>query len=145
MLQLTVGWVPGYSQLLGYVALTIEAMLPLPQLLANSRRRGCRGFRISVLVNWLVGDAFKMWFFFASPADGDGAIPWAFKLCGMFQATCDLLLGVQYLMYGDGPADIGAGTPMRAAGVNGHFAEKKVDPGYSGNQVNGWAEKGRLA
>jgi hypothetical protein len=88
-----------YSSLLGAVALAIEAMLPIPQILANHQRRCCKGFRVSVLANWLVGDAFKMVFFFAKDS---GDVPWAFKLCGLFQAACDVFLGIQYFMFGDG-------------------------------------------
>lgn len=91
-----------YTDLLGYVALAIEATLPLPQLLANYRRRGCKGFRPSVIVNWIIGDTFKMWFFFASSA---GEVPWAFKACGVFQALCDLGLGAQFWVWGDGPEE----------------------------------------
>ncbi|KAJ4293373.1 hypothetical protein N0V90_008656 [Kalmusia sp. IMI 367209] len=92
-----------YTDILGYIALTVEATLPLPQLLANYQRRGCKGFRPSVIVNWIIGDTFKMWFFFASSS---GAVPWAFKICGIFQAVCDLGLGLQWWVWGDGP-DIG--------------------------------------
>jgi hypothetical protein len=84
---------------LGYIALAIEATLPLPQIVANQRRKCCKGFRLSVLGNWLIGDAFKMVFFFTK---GQNAIPWAFKLCGVFQACCDMYLGIQYYMFGDG-------------------------------------------
>jgi hypothetical protein len=94
-----------YTDVLGAVALTIEATLPLPQLYANYSRRGCRGFRPSVIVNWVIGDTFKMWFFFASSA---GEVPWAFKACGVFQATCDLGLATQYLVWGDGPEGVDA-------------------------------------
>ncbi|KAH8732062.1 hypothetical protein GQ44DRAFT_755401 [Phaeosphaeriaceae sp. PMI808] len=96
---LTPFFVP-YTDLLGAIALSIEATLPLPQLYANYTRKGCRGFRPSVVVNWVIGDTFKMWFFFAS---SNGEVPWAFKACGVFQATCDLGLAVQYLVWGDGP------------------------------------------
>lgn len=89
-----------YTNLLGMIALTIEATLPIPQLLANWQRRGCLGFRPSVIVNWVIGDTFKMWFFFAS---SNGEVPWVFKICGIFQACCDLGLAVQYLVWGDGP------------------------------------------
>ena len=85
---------------MGYVALTIEATLPLPQIWANEVRRGCKGFRVSVLANWLMGDTFKMVFFFMKGAD---EVPWAFKLCGIFQACCDCYLGIQYWRWGDGP------------------------------------------
>ncbi|KAF2646847.1 hypothetical protein P280DRAFT_465002 [Massarina eburnea CBS 473.64] len=94
-----------YTDVLGAVALSVEATLPLPQLLANYNRRGCRGFRPSVIANWIVGDTFKMWFFFAS---ADGEVPWAFKICGVFQAVCDLGLGLQWFVWRDGPEEVGA-------------------------------------
>lgn len=97
-LQLLLGSREGYVMLQGYFALGVEAMLPIPQIQENHRSRSCKGFRLSVLVNWLIGDMFKMTYFFFS----DGGIPWAFKLCGLFQAACDCYLGVQYWMYGDG-------------------------------------------
>lgn len=87
-----------YSVLLGYIGLSVEATLPLPQIFANARSRSCKGFRVSVLASWLAGDAMKMFWFFTSTTE----IPWAFKLCGIFQACCDAFLGVQYLMYGSG-------------------------------------------
>ncbi len=94
------GLYPLYSVLIGYVGLSVEATLPLPQILANARSRSCKGFRLSVLASWLAGDAMKMFWFFTSTTE----IPWAFKLCGIFQAGCDIFLGIQYLMYGNGEA-----------------------------------------
>ena len=88
-----------YTHAIGYVGLAIEALLPIPQILANERAHSCEGFRVSVLVNWLLGDAMKMGFFFLSEP---GKVPWAFKLCGIFQAACDVGLGCQYWMYGNG-------------------------------------------
>jgi hypothetical protein len=114
-----------YTDLLGMVALAIEATLPLPQLLANWQRRGCKGFRPSVIANWVVGDTFKMWFFFASAT---GEVPWAFKACGIFQATCDLGLALQYLVWGDGPAGVEAARDKAATSpaptIDGFAAEK---------------------
>lgn len=97
-LQVLVGKNEFYIGIQGYVALGVEAILPIPQILENQRSRSSKGFRLSVLVNWLIGDAFKMTYFFLS----EGGVPWAFKLCGLFQATCDCYLGVQYWMYGNG-------------------------------------------
>lgn len=85
-----------YSSLIGYVGLSVEAILPIPQILVNYRSRSSQGLRISVLASWLVGDSMKMFWFFTSKT----TIPWAFKLCGMFQAVCDSMLGVQYVLYG---------------------------------------------
>ncbi|KAF1812352.1 hypothetical protein P152DRAFT_417484 [Eremomyces bilateralis CBS 781.70] len=81
------------------LALTTEAMLPVPQLFANYQRKGCKGFRLSVIVNWVIGDAFKMWWFFMQ---GTEKVPVAFRVCGIFQACCDIGLGVQYWVWGEG-------------------------------------------
>ena len=93
---------PTYTQIIGYVGLAIEAILPLPQVMANQRAQSCKGFRVSVLANWLIGDAMKMSYFFMSDP---GKVPWAFKMCGIFQACCDAILGIQYWVYGNGPDD----------------------------------------
>jgi len=99
-LQVLIGSSERYTSAQGYVALAIEAILPLPQIIANQRRRSCIGFRVSVLANWLLGDAFKMTFFFLK---ANNEVPWAFKACGLFQAACDCYLGIQYAMFGNQP------------------------------------------
>ncbi|ETS80540.1 hypothetical protein PFICI_08069 [Pestalotiopsis fici W106-1] len=88
---------PTYWSFLGIIGLGVEATLPLPQLLANYRSKSSRGFRVSLLASWILGDALKMYWFFTSTTE----IPWSFKICGMFQAACDLGLGFQYMIYGD--------------------------------------------
>ncbi|KAH8891301.1 hypothetical protein GQ53DRAFT_649063 [Thozetella sp. PMI_491] len=103
---------PAYSLLVGYIGLSVEATLPLPQMIANARSRSCKGFRFSVLASWLLGDAMKMFWFFTSATE----IPWAFKLCGIFQAGCDAFLGVQYLMYGSGENMAPKSYPMASWG-----------------------------
>lgn len=86
-----------YVNTIGYAALAVEATLPLPQILNNQRSRSCKGFRLSVLINWLIGDVMKMSFFFLS----ETTITWAFKLCGLFQFACDMYLGVQHYQFGE--------------------------------------------
>lgn len=87
-----------YIALLGLVGLGIESLLPIPQILSNKRSQSCRGFRLSVLASWLVGDTTKMSYFFL----GSDPVPTSFKLCGLMQFACDCYLGVQYWIYGDG-------------------------------------------
>lgn len=125
LLSTTSYFIP-YTDLLGMIALSIEATLPLPQLYANYSRKGCKGFRPSVIVNWVIGDTFKMWYFFTSPP---GEVPLAFKACGVFQASCDLGLAAQYLYYGDGPVGVdGTGRDKEVRSpvpdTNGFLAEK---------------------
>lgn len=43
----------------------------------------------------------KMFWFFTATSE----IPWAFKMCGIFQMGCDMFLGFQYAIYGDGPGE----------------------------------------
>lgn len=87
-----------YTDILGCLGLGVEAFLPVPQVLANQRSRSCKGFRLSVLVAWLGGDAMKMSYLFYT----NDAIPPAFKFCATFQCICDCYLGIQYLMFGNG-------------------------------------------
>ncbi|KAL1894768.1 hypothetical protein Sste5346_005744 [Sporothrix stenoceras] len=109
-----------YSVLIGYIGLSVEATLPLPQIRANMRARSCKGFRVSVLVSWLAGDAMKMFWFFTSTTE----IPWAFKLCGLFQAACDSILGIQYFVYGDGTN--GSGLDVDGSGPGMMLKEKEA-------------------
>lgn len=90
-----ISYFDAYISLLGCVGLTVEATLPLPQIVSNHRSGSCKGFRVSVLAAWIIGDTMKMSYFFCSQEP----IPWAFKLCGMFQCVCDLYLGFQYWMF----------------------------------------------
>ncbi|KAH8434595.1 PQ-loop repeat-containing protein [Aspergillus melleus] len=84
-----------YINTLGYTGLAVEATLPLPQIIANHRTRSCKGFRVSVLAAWILGDLMKLSYFFFSVE----VIPWAFRICAMFQCVCDLYLGLQFWMY----------------------------------------------
>jgi hypothetical protein len=87
---------PAYSAAIGYIGLSVEAILPLPQIYTNIKAGCIKGFRLSILASWLAGDAMKMTWFFTSTTP----IPWPFKMCGIFQACCDSTLGVQYWWYG---------------------------------------------
>ncbi|KAF9883955.1 hypothetical protein FE257_002637 [Aspergillus nanangensis] len=96
-----------YINTLGYTGLAVEATLPLPQIVANHRSRSCTGFRISVLAAWILGDVMKLSFFFGSQE----VIPWAFRLCAMFQCVCDFYLGAQFWMYTRPSTFRAAGSP----------------------------------
>ncbi|OAA66139.1 PQ loop repeat protein [Cordyceps fumosorosea ARSEF 2679] len=125
-----------YSDMLGIVGLSVEATLPLPQIVANIQTRACKGFRISVLASWLIGDAMKMIWFFTSTSE----IPWAFKVCGVFQASCDCLLGLQYFLFETQAgaqllqsSGFGAGGGGSHHGVQYHQMQQM--------QENGWDHK----
>ncbi|KAL4903447.1 hypothetical protein BDW74DRAFT_156407 [Aspergillus multicolor] len=90
---------PTYISLLGYLGLAVEAVLPLPQVIANYSSRSCKGFRVSVVAAWILGDVMKLSYFFSS----EQVIPWAFRMCAIFQFICDSFLGIQFWMYSQGP------------------------------------------
>ncbi|GAA5848441.1 hypothetical protein JCM9279_006566 [Rhodotorula babjevae] len=91
-----------YVQLLGFLALGLEATLPIPQLLANYEAKSTAGFRMTVLAGWAIGDAVKTVcaprpaHFFVTPDNG-----LQFKLCSVFQLSVDLMLCVQTFLYRD--------------------------------------------
>ena len=55
----------------------------------------------------------KMFWFFTATSE----IPWAFKLCGIFQMCCDTFLGFQYAIYGDGPGEFARKGYVEMAGL----------------------------
>lgn len=86
---------PFYVSLIGYLGLAVEATLPVPQIIANHRSGSCKGFRLSVIAAWILGDVMKMSYFFNSTE----TIPWSFKLCGIFQCVCDFYLAFQFYYF----------------------------------------------
>ncbi|KAK4069769.1 uncharacterized protein Triagg1_6899 [Trichoderma aggressivum f. europaeum] len=106
---MTPGYYPTYSELVGIIGLSVEAILPIPQIIANAQSKSCKGFRVSVLASWIGGDAMKIYWFFTATTE----IPVAFKVCGIFQACCDCFLGIQYFFYGDGKGAILKGHALQ--------------------------------
>ena len=109
VLQLLFGQAPRFVNALGYLALGIEALLPLPQVLANQRSRSCHGFRLSVLASWLAGDAMKIVYFSNSQHVGV-----QFKACAAVQTAFDLYLGLQFWWFGSGSRPRVAGPGEKA-------------------------------
>ena len=124
---------PVYISFLGYVGLAVEAILPLPQIYKNHTARSCKGFRLSVIVNWLAGDAMKMSYFFLSTR----VVTWPFRLCGMFQACCDAYLGLQFWMYGSERVGLGGGRGDGGSGLGGLVDAKEVQMGTMGAKMLG--------
>ncbi|KAJ7743161.1 hypothetical protein B0H16DRAFT_1377473 [Mycena metata] len=109
-----------YVAILGFVALGLESTLPIPQLIrhvlevssctvrysllySNYKQRSLYGFRMSTLIGWAGGDAFKTAYFFWQGS------PIQFKACAVFQLSIDFgksFLGqptivVQRVLYGN--------------------------------------------
>ncbi|TFK74891.1 hypothetical protein BDN72DRAFT_955253 [Pluteus cervinus] len=86
-----------YVSLLGFLALGLESTLPIPQLISNYQQRSLYGFRLSTLVGWVGGDAFKTAYFFWQNS------PLQFKACAVFQLSIDLAIVIQRVIYGNAP------------------------------------------
>ncbi|KAI6044210.1 hypothetical protein EDC04DRAFT_2643455 [Pisolithus marmoratus] len=86
-----------YISLIGFVALGMESMLPIPQLISNYKQKSLYGFRASTLIGWVGGDSFKAAYFFVQGS------PLQFKVCALFQLSVDFIIVMQRLYYGNAP------------------------------------------
>ncbi|TFY55185.1 hypothetical protein EVJ58_g8408 [Rhodofomes roseus] len=89
--------------ILGMVALGVESTLPIPQMISNHKQRSLYGFRLSTLLGWVGGDAFKTVYFFLQNS------PLQFKICSIFQLSIDFVILGQRLYFGN---EIPASTLM---------------------------------
>lgn len=86
-----------YISIIGFVALGMESMLPVPQFISNFKQKSLYGFRASTLIGWVGGDSFKTAYFFVQGS------PLQFKVCALFQLSVDFIIVVQRLYYGNAP------------------------------------------
>jgi uncharacterized protein with PQ loop repeat len=82
-----------YVESLGFVAVLLESLLGIPQLLRNYRKKSTKGMSVEMVIMWLSGDIFKTLYFIFRHA------PAQFIACGSVQVVVDLLIIVQVLWY----------------------------------------------
>ena len=87
-----------YVELIGTVALSIEATLALPQAYSNWKNHSAEGLNVVLIITWVVGDAFKTLIFVLEQA------PMQFILCGAFQLLIDFVVLFQIIIYRSGPS-----------------------------------------
>ncbi|KAJ6504833.1 hypothetical protein C8R47DRAFT_1103800 [Mycena vitilis] len=97
ILFLILGRFHAFVAVLGFIALGLESTLPIPQLISNYKQRSLYGFRMSTLIGWAGGDAFKTAYFFWHGS------PVQFKVCAVFQLSIDFAIVVQRVLYGNEP------------------------------------------
>lgn len=73
-----------YAILLGFLSSFIEAMLGVPQFYLNFTRRNTFGLSITLILMWLFGDLFKLYYY------GLNEGPVELVLCSVFQVCIDL-------------------------------------------------------
>ncbi|BGP15930.1 hypothetical protein JCM10213_003640 [Rhodosporidiobolus nylandii] len=131
-----------YLAILGFIALGLEATLPIPQLLTNFEHKSTAGFRLTVLAGWFIGDAVKTIYFFVTPDNGI-----AFKACAVFQLSIDSLLVIQTVLYRKKTAqDLAERSELRAhEGVAGaETLLRTADGGESDGEAYDNHERGRV-
>ncbi|KAL8279001.1 hypothetical protein RQP46_008670 [Phenoliferia psychrophenolica] len=118
---------------LGFVALGLEATLPIPQALINFERKSTAGFRRTVLIGWVGGDSWKVIYFFLT--DDNSA---SFKACAIFQLSVDCVILLQTWMYrAKTQRDEATRQAAYSAGVAGPAAVAAVVGGRSSPEGSG--------
>jgi len=84
---------PLYIEVLGFLALFLEANLGTPQLWANYVRKSTAGMSISMVLMWLLGDVSKTVYFLVRQT------PAQFWSCGLFQVAVDIVILLQVRFY----------------------------------------------
>lgn len=87
-----------YVELIGAVALGIEATLALPQAYSNWKNHSAEGLNVILIATWVIGDAVKTLIFVLEQA------PMQFVLCGAFQLFVDFIVLFQIAIYRNGPS-----------------------------------------
>ncbi|CAL8360591.1 unnamed protein product [Lota lota] len=84
---------PLFIEALGSLALLLEALLGLPQLLQNLQNRSTRGMSVKMVVMWTLGDIFKTSYFLLNQS------PVQFWVCGSVQICVDAIILLQVFIY----------------------------------------------
>lgn len=87
-----------YVEMIGTVALGIEATLALPQAYSNWKNHSAEGLNVVLIITWVLGDAFKTLIFVLEQS------PTQFVLCGAFQLFVDFIVLFQIIIYRSGPS-----------------------------------------
>lgn len=85
-----------FIELLGFLAVFIEALLGAPQFYRNYQNLSTQGMSIQMVCFWLSGDTFKTGYFFLKEA------PLQFTLCGALQVFIDLSILGQVFYFRNG-------------------------------------------
>lgn len=72
-----------FMEIVGFMAVFIEAMLGSPQFTRNFKNKSTEGMSIQMVLMWLAGDLFKTGYFVAREA------PAQFWMCGTLQVSGD--------------------------------------------------------
>lgn len=81
-------------EVIGYIALGIEATLVVPQIMRNARRHSTSGLTLMLVLTWVLGDSIKLVYFILDKQ------PLPFKICTCVQLCLDFVIVLQLFLYG---------------------------------------------
>ncbi len=79
--------------MIGYMSMSIEATLGLPQLISNYKNKSVDGLSFMMISTWFIGDFFKVLYYIMERQ------PFQFTMCGAIQLTVDILIILQIIAY----------------------------------------------
>ncbi|KAK9458091.1 hypothetical protein V1511DRAFT_523550 [Dipodascopsis uninucleata] len=82
-----------YFGIIARIAVALEAVLPLPQLILNYTRHSLSGFRFTLLFAWVSGDLVKTVFYYIDDQE------YYYKIGGTIQTLLDFAILAQYIYY----------------------------------------------
>ncbi len=82
-----------YVEVLGTISSTIEATLPIPQIIENFRRKSTKNLSNTLVGCWILGDSMKTIYFYVSAA------PIQLLISGMAQILLDVFVIFQICIY----------------------------------------------
>ena len=77
----------------GILTASIEALLDVPQIIKLCQTKNIKTISYFLVTNWIIGDIFKLGFYFLSNS------PIQLKLCSIFQIFTDFILIIQIFIY----------------------------------------------
>ncbi|EFN88260.1 PQ-loop repeat-containing protein 1 [Harpegnathos saltator] len=85
--------IPIFIEVVGLLAVLIEAMLGVPQFLRNSSNKSTAGMSVTMVAMWTLGDVFKTCYFILKDT------PVQFQVCGAVQVAIDIAILAQVYIY----------------------------------------------
>eukprot|EP00742_Colponemidia_sp_Colp-10_P007279 GILJ01007826.1.p1 GENE.GILJ01007826.1~~GILJ01007826.1.p1 ORF type:complete len:271 (-),score=37.26 GILJ01007826.1:248-943(-) len=95
--QTVIGEAEWFTELLGFLSLSIESTLGMPQWWNNYQKKSTAGLSIWLILSWVLGDSFKTAYFISTNA------PLQFLMCGAVQIVVDFAIIVQIFSYSPKP------------------------------------------
>src|SRR5689334_1718416 len=93
ILQVSLRAFDTWFEIIARVAVALEAILPLPQLVLNYTRHSLSGFRFTLLFAWVTGDGVKTIFYYIDDQE------YYYKIGGTCQAILNFGILAQYIYY----------------------------------------------